>query len=158
MKKVFLFFMSFLFLIFSVGCKLEINNKYEFLTDLQYSVHYTLQSSVGSIQNEEYIVVSTYKEYIEIFKNYDDINELKFEENFFEDKCLLLMYFQLPKKGNELSVNNISRLDNEINIDVEITLGYFTSFSTNTLIISLLKEEYYNVEKININKRIINGE
>ena len=84
MKKVFLFFMSFLFLIFSVGCKLEMNNKYEFLTDLHYSVHYTLQSSVGSIQNEEYIVVSTYKEYIEIFKNYDDINELKFEENFYD--------------------------------------------------------------------------
>lgn len=148
MKKVFLLFMTLMFIMCLAGCDVE-----EGGTKMNYEIGYLEETGIFD-KNVEIEIVRSYNQWQKLVCKKDELN-FKYSEEYFEENIVIIYNFQKSVKGNEFSVKNISFMGKELIVEIEIKEGYMDALSSGTLILELSKDDGEKIKDVSIKEIIV---
>lgn len=148
MKKVFLVFMSFMFVMCLVGCDVVGGS-----TKMNYEIGYLEETGIFD-KNVEIEIVRSYNQWQKLACKKDELN-FKYSEGYFEENIVIIYNFQKSVKGNEFFVKNVSLMGKELIVEIEIKEGYMDSLSSGTLILELSQNDGKRINNVSIKEIII---
>ncbi len=133
MKKI--LFLLPLFLLVLVGCKVEVNANM-----------YFLGSDLSPAGDDDFEILDSYSKYVSNGKLLKD-----YEEDFFENHSLIILYLNDSTSGNEYALKEASKVNSKLIIKVEIIkFGLSPAFSTTVYCVEV---EAKGIKKVEV-KRI----
>ena len=148
MNKLFVVFMSLMFIMCLVGCDVEGGG-----TKMNYEIGYLEETGIFD-KNVEIEIVRSYNQWQKLACKKDELN-FKYSEEYFEENIVIIYNFQKSVKGNEFSIKNVSFMGKELIVEIEIKEGYMDSLSSGTLILELSQNDGKQINNVSIKEIII---
>ena len=148
MKKVFLLFMSLMFIMCLVGCDVEGGG-----TKMNYEIGYLEETGIFD-KNVEIEIVISYNQWQKLACKKGELN-FKYSEEYFEENIVVIYNFQKHVMGNTFSVKNVLHKRQKLIIEFEIREGNMDALSSGTLILELSKEDGEKIKDVSIKEIIV---
>ena len=148
MKKVFLLFMTLMFIMCLAGCDVEGGG-----TKMNYKIGYLEETGIFD-KNVEIEIVRSYNQWQKLACKKDELN-FKYSEEYFAENIVVIYNFQKHVMGNTFSVKNVLHKRQKLIIEFEIREGYMDALSSGTLILELSKEDGEKIKDVSIKEIIV---
>ena len=148
MKKVFLLFMTLMFIMCLAGCDVEGSG-----TKMNYEIGYLEETGIFD-KNVEIEIVRSYNQWQKLVCKKDELN-FKYSEEYFEENIVVIYNFQKNVMGNTFSVKNVLHKRQKLIIEFEIREGNMDALSSGTLILELSKEDGEKIKDVSIKEIIV---
>ena len=118
-------------------------------TKIDFKVGFKMVEGIGSESKSESIIISL-DEWNEFSTTREYLSELNYDAHYFIDNSLIVYIFTKGTGNNQMDITRISKKNNELVIDIDVTLGTLDMITYGIFIIEIKKADITNVNSLRI--------